>query len=109
MTKLEKLKSNEASGGFVALLFAVMFFALAIVLYFSPLASDDWEFLSYNYQSLGEAINYALYYGNGRFLGNLGGIVLAPHPILAAVYKSLSICLLGILLPLLFEAKNKLT
>ncbi len=109
MTKIEKLKSEEASKEFIALLFCVMFAALAVVFHFCPLVSDDREFLSLNYQSFGEAINYALHYGNGRFLGNLGAILLAPHPMVATLYKALTISLLGILLPRLCEAKNKVT
>lgn len=109
MTKLEKLKSNEASSSFVVLLFCVMFVGLAIVFHFIPLVSDDREFLSLNFRNIEEAINYALHYGNGRFLGNLGGIVLAPHSIFAAIYKAFTISLLGILIPLFLQAKNKLT
>lgn len=109
MTKFEKIKSDEASGGFVALLFAVMFVALAIVFYFVPFASDDWEFFSYNCKTLSQAAKYSLHYGNGRFLGNLGGIFLAQHPILATLYKSFSISLLGALLPIAFSAKKKVT
>ena len=109
MTKLEKIKSNEVSSGFVALLFVIMFFILAFILHFCPMVCDDREFLSLNYQNFTEAINYALHYGNGRFLGNLGAIILAPHMVLAALYKALTISLLGILLPLLFNAKKKVT
>ena len=109
MTKLEKIKSDQASGGFVALLFAVMFIALSVIFSFCPLVSDDREFLSLNYKSFAEAINYALHYGNGRFLGNLGAILLAPHPMVATLYKAMTISLLGILLPRLCEAKNKVT
>lgn len=109
MTKLEKIKSEEASGGFVALLFCVMFVAMAIVFHFCPLLVDDYEFLSYNYHSLGEAINYALCYGNGRFLGNLGAILLAPHSAIAAVFKALTVSLLCILLPKIFNATKKTT
>lgn len=107
MTKLEKIKSNEVSTGFIVLLFAGLFFALTIILYFSPLMLDDYEFLSYNYKSLGEAINYALCYGNGRFLGNLGAILLAPHTIIATVFKAFTVTFLCFLLPRLFDAKKK--
>lgn len=109
MTRLEKIKSDQASGGFVALLFAVMFVGLAIILHFNPLLIDDYEFLSYNYQSIGEAINYALCYGNGRFLGNLGAILLAPHTIIAAVFKASTVSLLCILLPKILNATKKTT
>lgn len=109
MTKLEKLKSNEASKEFIALLFMVMFAGLAFILHYNPLLVDDYEFLSYNYQSFGEAINYALCYGNGRFLGNLGAILLAPHTIIAAVFKAFTVSLLCILLPKIFNATKKTT
>lgn len=109
MKKLEKIKSEEASKEFIVLLFCVMFVALAVVLHFCPLVCDDREFLSLNYKSFAEAINYALHYGNGRFLGNLGAIILAPHTIFATAYKAFTISLLGILLPSLFNAKKKTT
>ena len=109
MTKLEKLKSNEASKEFIALLFMVMFAGLAFILHYNPLLVDDYEFLSYNYQSFGEAINYALCYGNGRFLGNLGAILLAPHTIIAAVFKAFTVSFLCILLPKIFNATKKTT
>ena len=109
MTKLEKLKSNEASKEFIALLFCVMFAGLAFILHYNPLLVDDYEFLSYNYQSFGEAINYALCYGNGRFLGNLGAILLAPHTIIATVFKAFTVSMLCILLPKIFNATKKTT
>lgn len=109
MTRLEKIKSDQASGGFVALLFAVMFIALSVIFRFCPPLLDDYEFLSYNYQSIYEAINYALCYGNGRFLGNLGAILLAPHSLIAIVFKSFTVSLLCILLPKIFNATRKTT
>lgn len=109
MTKLEKIKSDEASKGFIVLLFAVMFAVLSVIIHFNPILVDDYEFLSYNCQSIGEAINYALCYGNGRFLGNLGAILLAPHTIIAAVFKAFTVSLLSILLPKIFNATKKTT
>lgn len=109
MTKLEKLKSNEASKGFVALPFFMIFIVLCVIFSFCPLLLDDYEFLSYNCQSIAEAINYALCYGNGRFLGNLGAILLAPHNAIAAVFKAFTVSLLCILLPKIFNATKKTT
>ena len=109
MTKLEKIKSDEASGGFVVLLFFVVFIALCVIFSFCPLLLDDYEFLSYKCQSIGEAINYALCYGNGRFLGNLGAILLAPHTFIAAIFKAFTVSMLCILLPKIFNATKKTT
>lgn len=107
MTKIEKIKSDEASKEFIVLLFVVMFAALAVILHFNPILVDDYEFLSYNRQSFTEAIDYALNYGNGRFLGNLGAILLAPHTVIAALFKAFTVSLLCILLPMIFNATEK--
>ena len=62
------------------LIAAAVFAALSVILYLSPKCADDYYFLSINFSSVKEALNVALYYGNGRLLGNLGAIYLLKHP-----------------------------
>lgn len=69
-------------------LFAGTFILLAFIMYCTPRSSDDFEFLSLNLPSLKSLIRYALYYGNGRTLGNITAVVFNKLPALAIVVKA---------------------
>lgn len=69
-------------------LFVVLFFIFTK----APLISDDFEFADYGFTSLSQAIPYVLYYGNGRFLGNLSVVVLINYPVICALVKAAIVC-----------------
>lgn len=77
------------------ILFAFFYF----LMYRSPLISDDFEFANLKYTSFSELFNYALHYGNGRVLGNVGAVFFVNYPIINAIIKSAIICALVYLLP----------
>ena len=73
----------------IVALLTLTFLFFAFVMYCSPMASDDYEFLSLDFAGASELIDYVLHYGNGRVLGNLGAIYLMHHPVLAVAVKAL--------------------
>lgn len=89
------------------LIAAAVFAALSVILYFSPKCSDDYYFLSINFSSIKEALNAALYYGNGRLLGNLGAIYLLKHPVAFALIKAGVISAIAVLIPRIINADRQ--
>ncbi len=77
-------------------LYSILIGALLVVIINSPQSSDDLYFRSKGILDIREACKFALYYGNGRFLGNLGNIYLSQFVCLRVIVK-MSICL-GIVL-----------
>ena len=67
--------------------FAVFIFFL-FMMYCFPLASDDYLFLHYDINRFGDALSKALYYGNGRLLGNLLTIIVVRIPWLLYTVKA---------------------
>ena len=69
-------------------MFGICFLFLFCLMNAVPLTSDDLEFSELHFKSPAEILNFALYYGNGRVLGNLGAVCLVNMPILAAFLKA---------------------
>ena len=61
--------------------------------------SDDWIYRSKNLGHLRDFIEYALYYGNGRFLGNLFAMCFVQKPLLNALMKAATLTGVVMLLP----------
>lgn len=57
----------------------------------SPLVVDDFLFQSLNLKGFKNNLNYALGYGNGRLLGNLGVLYFMKYPLLKVIIKSVAI------------------
>ncbi len=88
-------------------IFAFCVFAyFAIVMYVSPYLSDDLEFAAKNFKTLKDIINYSLYYGNGRLLGNIGIHVLLKSKSLGAVICAFTITGVILLMPMVINAKH---
>ena len=77
----------------------VVFFA--VLMCCVPLSSDDFEFSTLSFSGLRDIFDYALKYGNGRLLGNMGAVLLARNPMAAVLAKALVISALIFLLPAL--------
>ena len=96
MRRLRNIPSRTTQGGIIFLL-TLLFFAL--VMYCAPFSSDDLEHILFQRTQIGQALHDVLYYGNGRFLGNLGTIYLCNNTVLRVSCKALSSALLAALLP----------
>ena len=83
----------------VVIFWIILFLVLCYVMYCSPFVSDDLEFKKLNLFSIKDNIHHSLYYGNGRFLGNLGSVLLVNHKILSCVVRAFIISVLCILIP----------
>ncbi len=78
-----KHKSKEYVYILVALFLFIFFIEFCV-----PATSDDLLFACKSSLSFREIIRYVLYYGNGRFLGNLCSIVLSRFHVWAAFFKA---------------------
>lgn len=78
---IKKQKQYIAFGAFFLFLFA------AFVL--CPLTVDDTYYKYLNMNSFKEIFNFAAGYGNGRVLGNMGGMFFACHTVAGAFVRSL--------------------
>lgn len=94
---------------FLVLLFVVSFAVMAVLMYCSPFMSDDFEFSSFDFQNLGEVVDYALHYGNGRLIGNVGNVYLLGSLLLRLAVKAGVTAGLIVLVPLALKLKNKLS
>ena len=81
------------------LLFVCVFLFLIFVMWCSPMVSDDYEFAAKKFASAGELLNYVLYYGNGRLLGNISALTMVAAPVAAMVFKALVVASVIFLLP----------
>lgn len=77
---------TRVQGRWTALLIFLFFFAIMLC---APKSYDDFEFADVAKGSFQDMVSFALTYGNGRVLGNLGGVVLQTSIVLAAFAKAL--------------------
>ena len=78
----------------------LLFASITWILIKSPLISDDFEFANLGYATINQALPYVLFYGNGRLLGNIAGVVLINYPVLSAMIKAAVICGIIWMLPM---------
>lgn len=90
-------------------IFILSLIVFGTVAYGSPLTSDDVEFAGYRFGGFGEIFEYALTYGNGRLLGNLGAVLFARSDWLRIVTRTLTLSLITVLMPYVLGAKKKRT
>ena len=88
------------------LLFVCVFLFLIFVMWCSPMVSDDYEFAAKKFASAGELLNYVLYYGNGRLLGNISALTMVAAPVAAMVFKALVVASVIFLLPAVLDMKH---
>lgn len=69
--------------------FGALFIFLFAAFVLSPLTVDDTYYKYLNMGSFKEIFNFAAGYGNGRVLGNMGGIFFARFPLAGAFVRSL--------------------
>jgi len=93
---------------FPAFMFLFSFAFFSFVMWCAPYSSDDLEFASLNYVNLNGYLTFALEYGNGRLLGNLGAILLSKHRLLNILIKSFIMSSCVILIPEVLNLRSKL-
>lgn len=91
-----------------AAFFLAVYLLMAFAMWCTPLSSDDCEFASLRFSGIGDFLNYVLYYGNGRVLGNVFSISLSQFPSAAVFVKSFFTASLVVLVPLALK-KNDLS
>lgn len=89
------MKQNKRIS-FLFLIFYVFFF---YIFWCSPYTRDDYTFLALNFDGFSDFITYVFQYGNGRLLGNIGGMALIHHPILSCAIRAAILTLIVLLVP----------
>ncbi len=85
--------------------FFTSFLLLLIIMWCSPFTSDDIEFQAMGLKSFKDIFDHALYYGNGRLLGNILVIYLVNSRVLGCIVRALTLSLIIILLPAVLNIK----
>lgn len=88
------------------LLFVCVFAFMAFIMWCSPMVSDDYEFAAKDFGSAAELLNYVLYYGNGRLLGNISALTMVANPMAAVFFKALVVTSVIFLLPAVLDMKH---
>lgn len=102
-------EKHEITTKTLLILFAAFFVPMLVIMLLSPPTSDDYLFLGQHFSGISDVVHYAIRYGNGRLFGNICGMYLVYHPVLAAFIKAFNITALSILLPKLLGAKHNAT
>lgn len=68
--------------------YVISFAFFCVIMLLSPPVNDDYAFLSYGLTNIKDMFRFALYYGNGRLLGNLTSLILIPSQPLFAIQKA---------------------
>lgn len=102
-----RLRADTPDRKYYFLFFIGVLAVLAPIMIFSPFTVDDLFFRQLQLSGLQEKFQYALYYGNGRFLGNLGVLVLIDNTLLRVIVKTLVVGLSVLLTCLLLNNKSK--
>ena len=100
------LENQNKRKHYIPVIFFSSCLLFSILMYLSPLISDDIEFVSMSFPNLSDVIHYSLYYGNGRLLGNISAISLSNSMLLRVVIKAVTISLIIILLPYVTHCKS---
>ena len=82
------------------------FIFLTVIMYLSPLSSDDYRLLAYDFSGLKDAFLFNLHYANGRILGNYFGYVIANSVILKVLVKAIIITSLIFMIPAVVSIKK---
>lgn len=89
--------------------FAAAFVIFCVIFRFAPLTSDDIEFAGLRLTSLSEIVRHSLSYGNGRFLGNAGAVIMASNTAVRTLVRAFALASITVLIPYAVGAKKKET
>lgn len=88
------------------LVFGISFFFFGFLMWCAPFSSDDLEFATYRTLPLREVVRYVLEYGNGRFVGNLFGVLMVRWPVFGWIGKAFVMASSVVLLPALVDRRS---
>lgn len=100
-----KRKSENRKKAAIFVFFCCFAMFAAVGSFYSP-TSDDFYFMTFKYASFSTIFHNALYYGNGRLLGNLGAILICNSVFLNAIAKGVVLSGIAVLLPLLLNVQT---
>ena len=86
--------------------FAGTFMFLVVIMFLSPLSSDDYRLLAYNFIGIKEAFLFNLQYANGRLLGNFLGYIIVNSLFLKIIVKAFLITALIFMIPSVLKIKK---
>lgn len=94
---------------FYLILFLFSFTFFAAIGYLSPPMADDLIFESQRLSGFKDIFHYAVYYGNGRLLGNFLGEYFCYHRITRTLYRGIVSASVIILMPNIAGCKSKIS
>ena len=100
-----KRKSDNRKKAAIFVFFCCFVMFAAVGAFYSP-ASDDFYFMTFKDASFSTIFHNALYYGNGRLLGNLGAILICNSVFLNVIAKGIVLSGIAVLLPLLLNVQT---
>ena len=100
-----KRKSENRKKSAIFVFFCCFAMFAAVGSFYSP-TSDDFYFMTFKYASFSTIFHNALYYGNGRLLGNLGAILICNSVFLNVIAKGVVLSGIAVLLPLLLNVQT---
>ena len=89
------------------ILFVLFFFVFLLILHGLPMSLDDYLFHYKYFESVDEALQYLLEFGNGRFFGNGGSLILLHHPVLGDLVRAAVLAGITILLPIVLSLHSR--
>lgn len=99
-----KIENNDKK--VILFMFLTAFALLVWIMWNSPFSSDDFEVASLHLTRLSDIVHYALYYGNGRSLGNFGVVFLANDVVFRSLLKAFMVASIAVLLPYVLDMKR---
>lgn len=105
---LTKVKTDKKKLLKIFICIIIVLFYLYTALTSEP-QTDDLTYMELELDNFSDAVYYCLHYGNGRFLGNLFGIILSRIYVLQIIIKTVTPCLIIILMNRLCDFKYKVT
>ncbi len=94
----ETRKTNVKNHRVPVIIFLSSFILYAFIAFCAPFTSDDFEFSGYSF-SFAELLEYVLYYGNGRFLGNMITLLIINNRFLQVIMKAAMMSSIIVLIP----------
>lgn len=106
---MKKLSINitEQKDRFKFTVFFGSFVFSAFLMWCTPYSSDDLEFGTLGFATIGEYVRFALYYGNGRFMGNLCALALSNSKLLCVLVKAFVLSSAVVLAPVVLDLREK--
>lgn len=105
--KIQSSEIRKQELQFLLALFSGAFLFFAFLMWCAPYSSDDLEFAALNCTTLKEYGHFALYYGNGRFLGNFCSVLLSNSKLFCVLTKAFVLSSAVVLAPAALGLRDK--